>query len=323
MRIPNSSREKNPEWWRKLRREGITATDIGALYAGKKTIAQLYTDKQADRSFDNPYMQWGRYREKKIIQRLMDEIKTVIDCNDDLFAYDADPFFLSTPDGIGSDFIVEVKTIGRKLDRLEEIEAAGGRATKADFAEDNILGYFGQVQTQIFTVPKPICLFVWEYREKRPGVTVPRHPVENIDDLFTPGDWHFVRVDTDEDAINECKRLGAEYRKYVPSEPPKIPHYLWELQGEIESIERSIAVLKSDLELKKNTLNSIVMMSMEPGSVFEYPLGSVRYTVYTSRGKLDTKKLEAEFPGAKAAIDACTSRGKEVTRITVKLRGDE
>ncbi|MDY2979535.1 MAG: hypothetical protein SOR94_05820 [Lawsonella sp.] len=319
MRIANSSREKNPQRWRDLRRDRITATEIGALYSGK-SIPQLYADKHSDNSFDSPYMQWGRYREKKIIQRLMDEIKTVIDSNDDLFSYDDDPFFLSTPDGIGSDFVVEVKTIGRKLDRLEEIEAAGGRATKADFAADNILGYFGQVQTQIFTVPKPLCLFAWEYREKRPGVTIPNHPVENIDDLFTPGEWHFVRVDADDDAIRECKRLGVEYRKYVPSEPPKIPHSLWELQGEIESIERSIAVLQSDLELKKNTLNSIVMMSMEPGSVFEYPLGSVRYTVYTSRGKLDTEKLEEVLPGANAAIKECTRPGKPVTRITVKRR---
>lgn len=319
MRIPNSSREKNPELWRKLRREGITATDIGALYAGKKTIAQLHADKQADRSFDNPYMQWGRLREPEILRWLQDEIETVIEPNDDLFAYDADPFFLSTPDGIGPDFVVEVKTIGRGLPRLEAAEDAGAHATESDFAADEVLNFFGQVHQQMLSAPKPLCLLAWEYRELRPGVEVPKGPVEDVDALFTPGEKHFVRIDPDGAAKARCLEFGYQYKEYRPV-APYLSADVWDLQDEIEGIERDIKSLRAVLEEKKNTLKARVTVAMKPGECFEYPLGTVRYTEYASRGSLDTEKLEEVLPGANAAIKECTRPGKPVTRITVKRR---
>lgn len=319
MRIPNSSREKNPELWRKLRREGITATDIGALYAGKKTIAQLYTDKHSDRSFDNPYMQWGRLREPEILRWLQDEIETVIEPNDDLFAYDADPFFLSTPDGIGPDFVVEVKTIGRGLPRLEAAEAAGAHATEADFEDDGILNYFGQIQQQMLSAPRPLCIFVWEYRENRLGAVIPRRVVDDVDDLFMPGEKHFVCVDLSGVAKARCLESGYQYKEYRPI-APYLSADVWDLQDEIEGIERDIKSLRAVLEEKKNTLKARVTVAMKPGECFEYPLGTVRYTEYASRGSLDTEKLEEVLPGANAAIKECTRPGKPVTRITVKRR---
>ena len=64
MIIKDSDRETCLDRWFEIRRGGLTATEAGAIAAGKRAIGGVWADKKSGKNVpSNPFMEWGNIME--------------------------------------------------------------------------------------------------------------------------------------------------------------------------------------------------------------------------------------------------------------------
>lgn len=175
--VPVSS--DNKEAWLEARLNGVTATEAGKIAASGKSREKLLKAKAQgiiDELTTNSYMLHGSAREEHIstyIANLYD-----IEHNTYLYAGE-NQHYLATPDGIGEDFVVEIKTSIKPLESL-------------------LAQYNNQMQWQMFVMNVDRVLFVveqhknfeplhiredWVYRDDNKILTLKNHADLFIEEL--------------------------------------------------------------------------------------------------------------------------------------------
>lgn len=293
MIIPNSDRETFPDRWLEIRRWGLTATEAGAIAAGKKTIGGVWADKKSGKKVpSNPFMEWGNIMEPHILDWLRMELdNATIVANSHIVAGDDDQRCLATPDGFTHGAVVECKTTGADWDSL--IAADPLRAE--DFRKLGILHYFYQCQWQMLVCDVDECFFAWNVRETAPLVeqkgmafSVGGEPVRDPRLIFLPGEFHCVLVERDEGAIEKLLRVRDDFFFYEEPGESSIPVEAIELMRESNRLKvRAEMLRKRALELVEPVLEAGDRVSGEWGSV---SCSERRVS------RLDSKALAADLP---------------------------
>lgn len=151
--IPVSS-ETDKTVWLQYRNKGVTATDINKIISPTLKLSSqrkklLENKRQAITHIDsentiNSYMAHGNTREPIIVDWASD--KFGITGNGFLFHNQNNLQHLATPDGLGDDFVVEIKTSIKTLSEVKQ-------------------GYMNQIQWQLHVMNVPKCLFLVEQHE--------------------------------------------------------------------------------------------------------------------------------------------------------------
>ena len=293
MIIKDSDRETHLERWLEIRRGGLTATEAGAIAAGKKTIGGVWADKKSGKKVpSNPFMEWGNIMEPHILDWLRMELdnQTIV-ANSHIVAWDEDPRCLATPDGFTHGAVVECKTTGADWDSL--IAADPLRAE--DFRKLGILHYFYQCQWQMLICDVDECFFAWNVRETVPFVeqkgmsfSVDGEPVRALNRIFMPGEFHCVLVERDVEAIEKLLQVRDDFFAYGESSEPYILTEAIELMRESNRLKVQAEMLrKRALELVEPVLGAGDRVSGEWGSV---SCSERRVS------RLDSKALAADLP---------------------------
>ena len=293
MIIKDSDRETHLERWLEIRRGGLTATEAGAIAAGKKTIGGVWADKKSGKKVpSNPFMEWGNIMEPRILDWLRMELdnQTIV-ANSHIVAWDDDPRCLATPDGFTHGAVVECKTTGADWDSL--IAADPLRAE--EFRKLGILHYFYQCQWQMLICDVDECFFAWNVRETAPfveqkGVTfsVDGEPVRALNRIFMPGEFHCVLVERDVEAVEKLLQVRDDFFAYEESDGPSIPAEAIELMRESNRLKARAEMLrKRALELVEPVLNAGDRVSGVWGSVSCSERRSSRF---------DTKRFKVDHP---------------------------
>lgn len=293
MIIKDSDRETHLERWLEIRRGGLTATEAGAIAAGKRTIGGVWADKKSGKSVpSNKFMEWGNIMEPRILDWLRMELDNQkIVANSHIVAWDEDPRCLATPDGFTHGAVVECKTTGADWDSLVAADPL-----RADvFRELGILHYFYQCQWQMMTCDLDECFFAWNVRETAPLVEqkgmsfrVDGEPVRALNRIFMPGEFHCVLVERDAGAIEKLLRVRDDFFAYGESSEPYILTEAIELVRESNRLKVQAEMLrKRALELVEPVLMAGDRVSGEWGSV---SCSERRVS------RLDSKALAADLP---------------------------
>ena len=293
MIIKDSDRETCLDRWFEIRRGGLTATEAGAIAAGRRTIGGVWADKKSGKNVpSNPFMEWGNIMESRILDWLRMELdnQTIV-ANSHIVAWDDDQRCLATPDGFTHGAVVECKTTGADWGSL--IAADPLRAE--DFRELGILHYFYQCQWQMLVCDVDECFFAWNVRETAPlveqkGLTfsINGELVRDPSLIFMPGDFHCVLVECDADAVEKLLRVRDDFFAYGESGDPSIPDEAVELMRESNRLKARAEMLrKHALELVKPVLKAGDRVSGEWGSV---SCSERRVS------RLDGKALAADLP---------------------------
>lgn len=293
MIIKDSDRETHLERWLEIRRGGLTATEAGAIAAGKRTIGGVWADKKSGKSVpSNKFMEWGNIMEPRILDWLRMELDNQkIVANSHIVAWDEDPRCLATPDGFTHGAVVECKTTGADWDSL--IAADPLRAE--EFRKLGILHYFYQCQWQMLICDVDECFFAWNVRETAPFVEqrgmsfrVDGEPVRALNRIFMPGEFHCVLVERDVEAIEKLLRVRDDFFAYGESSEPYILTEAIELVRESNRLKVQAEMLrKRALELVEPVLMAGDRVSGEWGSV---SCSERRVS------RLDSKALAADLP---------------------------
>lgn len=293
MIIKDSDRETHLERWLEIRRGGLTATEAGAIAAGKKTIGGVWADKKSGKKVpSNPFMEWGNMMEPHILDWLRMELdNTTVVANSHIVAWDDDQRCLATPDGFTHGAVVECKTTGADWDSL----IAADPLCADVFRELGILHYFYQCQWQMLICDVDECFFAWNVRETAPfveqkGVTfsVDGEPVRDPNLIFIPGEFHCVLVERDVEAIEKLLQVRDDFFAYEESDGPSIPAEAIELMRESNRLKARAEMLrKRALELVEPVLNAGDRVSGVWGSV---SCSERRVS------RLDSKALAADLP---------------------------
>lgn len=293
MIIKDSDRETHLERWLEIRRGGLTATEAGAIAAGKRTIGGVWADKKSGKSVpSNKFMEWGNMMEPRILDWLRMELdnQTIV-ANSHIVAWDDDQRCLATPDGFTHGAVVECKTTGADWDSL----VAADPLRAEDFRELGILHYFYQCQWQMMTCDLDECFFAWNVRETAPLVeqrgmsfSVDGEPVRALNRIFMPGEFHCVLVERDVEAIEKLLRVRDDFFAYGESSEPYILTEAIELMRESNRLKARAEMLrKRALELVEPVLGAGDRVSGEWGSV---SCSERRVS------RLDSKALAADLP---------------------------
>lgn len=293
MIIKDSDRETHLERWLEIRRGGLTATEAGAIAAGKKTIGGVWADKKSGKKVpSNPFMEWGNMMEPHILDWLRMELdNTTVVANSHIVAWDDDQRCLATPDGFTHGAVVECKTTGADWDSL--IAADPLRAE--DFRKLGILHYFYQCQWQMLICDVDECFFAWNVRETAPLVeqkgmafSTGGEPVRDPRSIFLPGEFHCVLVERDAGAIEKLLRVRDDFFFYEEPGESSIPSEAIELMRESNRLKVQAEMLrKRALELVEPVLGAGDRVSGEWGSV---SCSERRVS------RLDSKALAADLP---------------------------
>lgn len=293
MIIKDSDRETHLERWLEIRRGGLTATEAGAIAAGKKTIGGVWADKKSGKKVpSNPFMEWGNMMEPHILDWLRMELdNTTVVANSHIVAWDDDQRCLATPDGFTHGAVVECKTTGADWDSL--IAADPLRAE--DFRKLGILNYFYQCQWQMLICDVDECFFAWNVRETAPFVeqkgmafSTGGEPVRDPRSIFLPGEFHCVLVERDAGAIEKLLRVRDDFFFYEEPGESSIPSEAIELMRESNRLKVQAEMLrKRALELVEPVLGAGDRVSGEWGSV---SCSERRVS------RLDSKALAADLP---------------------------
>lgn len=293
MIIKDSDRETHLERWLEIRRGGLTATEAGAIAAGKKTIGGVWADKKSGKKVpSNPFMEWGNMMEPHILDWLRMELdNTTVVANSHIVAWDDDQRCLATPDGFTHGAVVECKTTGADWDSL----IAADPLCADVFRELGILHYFYQCQWQMLICDVDECFFAWNVRETAPfveqkGVTfsVDGEPVRDPNLIFIPGEFHCVLVERDVEAIEKLLQVRDDFFAYEESDGPSIPAEAIELMRESNRLKARAEMLrKRALELVEPVLNAGDRVSGVWGSVSCSERRSSRF---------DTKRFKVDHP---------------------------
>lgn len=293
MIIKDSDRETHLERWLEIRRGGLTATEAGAIAAGKRTIGGVWADKKSGKSVpSNKFMEWGNMMEPRILDWLRMELdnQTIV-ANSHIVAWDEDPRCLATPDGFTHGAVVECKTTGADWDSLVAADPL-----RADvFRELGILHYFYQCQWQMLICDVDECFFAWNVRETAPLVEqkgmsfrVDGELVRALNRIFMPGEFHCVLVERDAGAIEKLLRVRDDFFAYGESSEPYILTEAIELVRESNRLKVQAEMLrKRALELVEPVLMAGDRVSGEWGSV---SCSERRVS------RLDSKALAADLP---------------------------
>lgn len=293
MIIKDSDRETHLERWLEIRRGGLTATEAGAIAAGKRTIGGVWADKKSGKSVpSNKFMEWGNIMEPRILDWLRMELdnQTIV-ANSHIVAWDDDPRCLATPDGFTHGAVVECKTTGADWDGL----VVADPLCAGVFRELGILHYFYQCQWQMLICDVDECFFAWNVRETAPfveqkGVTfsVDGEPVRDPNLIFIPGEFHCVLVERDVEAVEKLLQVRDDFFAYEESDGPSIPAEAVELMRESNRLKARAEMLrKRALELVEPVLGTGDRVSGEWGSVSCSERRSSRF---------DSKALAADLP---------------------------
>lgn len=293
MIIKDSDRETHLERWLEIRRGGLTATEAGAIAAGKRTIGGVWADKKSGRRVpSNPFMEWGNIMEPRILDWLRMELdnQTIV-ANSHIVAWDDDKRCLATPDGFTHGAVVECKTTGADWDSL----VAADPLRADDFRKLGILHYFYQCQWQMLICDVDECFFAWNVRETAPFVEqegmsfrVDGEPVRALNRIFMPGEFHCVLVERDEGAIEKLLQVRDDFFTYEESDEPSISSEAIELMRESNRLKAQAEMLrKRALELVEPVLEAGDRVSGEWGSVSCSERKTTRF---------DTNKLKFEHP---------------------------
>lgn len=293
MIIKDSDRETHLERWLEIRRGGLTATEAGAIAAGKRTIGGVWADKKSGKSVpSNKFMEWGNMMEPRILDWLRMELdnQTIV-ANSHIVAWDEDPRCLATPDGFTHGAVVECKTTGADWDSLVAADPL-----RADvFRELGILHYFYQCQWQMLICDVDECFFAWNVRETAPLVEqkgmsfrVDGEPVRALNRIFMSGEFHCVLVERDAGAIEKLLRVRDDFFAYGESSEPYILTEAIDLVRESNRLKVQAEMLrKRALELVEPVLGTGDRVSGEWGSV---SCSERRVS------RLDSKALAADLP---------------------------
>lgn len=293
MRIKDSDRETHLERWLEIRRGGLTATEAGAIAAGKKTIGGVWADKKSGKKVpSNPFMEWGNIMEPRILDWLRMELdnQTIV-ANSSIVAWDDDQRCLATPDGFTHGAVVECKTTGADWSSLVSADPLCAE----DFRKLGILHYFYQCQWQMLICDVDECFFAWNVRETAPFVeqkgmafSVDGEPVRDPNLIFMPGEFHCVLVERDVEAIEKLLRVRDDFFAYAESGEPSIPAEAIELMRESNRLKAQAEMLrKRALEIVEPVLGTGDRVSGEWGSV---SCSERRVS------RLDSKALAADLP---------------------------
>lgn len=144
--LGNPVSSDNKEAWLEARLNGVTATEAGKIAANGSSRNKLLEAKLngvIDDVTTNPYMIHGSEREASI----SDYITLQYNSQHNTYLYHGDSVhYLATPDGIGEDFVVEIKTSIKPLNTL-------------------LAQYNNQMQWQMFVMNVEKVLFVVEQHE--------------------------------------------------------------------------------------------------------------------------------------------------------------
>nr|DAH77160.1 MAG TPA: Exonuclease [Caudoviricetes sp.] len=293
MIIKDSDRETHLERWLEIRRGGLTATEAGAIAAGKRTIGSVWADKKSGKKVpSNPFMEWGNMMEPRILDWLRMELdnQTIV-ANSHIVAWDDDQRCLATPDGFTHGAVVECKTTGADWDGLVVADPLCADV----FRELGILHYFYQCQWQMLICDVDECFFAWNVRETAPFVeqkgmtfSVDGEPVRDPNLIFIPGEFHCVLVERDVEAVEKLLQVRDDFFAYEESDGPSIPAEAVELMRESNRLKARAEMLrKRALELVEPVLNAGDRVSGEWGSV---SCSERRVS------RLDSKALAADLP---------------------------
>ena len=293
MIIKDSDRETHLERWLEIRRGGLTATEAGAIAAGKRTIGSVWADKKSGKKVpSNPFMEWGNMMEPHILDWLRMELdnQTIV-ANSHIVAWDDGQRCLATPDGFTHGAVVECKTTGADWDGLVVADPLCADV----FRELGILHYFYQCQWQMLICDVDECFFAWNVRETAPFVeqkgmtfSVDGEPVRDPNLIFIPGEFHCVLVERDVEAVEKLLQVRDDFFAYEESDGPSIPAEAVELMRESNRLKARAEMLrKRALELVEPVLNAGDRVSGEWGSV---SCSERRVS------RLDSKALAADLP---------------------------
>ena len=293
MIIKDSDRETHLERWLEVRRWGLTATEAGAIAAGKRTIGGVWADKKSGKKVpSNPFMEWGNMMEPHILDWLRTELdNATVVANSHIVAGDDDPRCLATPDGFTHGAVVECKTTGADWGSL--VSADPLRAE--EFHKLGILHYFYQCQWQMLVCDVDECFFAWNVRETAPlveqnGVTfsVGGEPVRDPNLIFIPGEFHCVLVERDAEAIEKLLRVRDNFFFYEDPGESSIPSEAIELMRESNR-------LKARAEMLRKRALELVEPMLEAGDSVSGEWGSVSCSERRV-SRLDSKALAADLP---------------------------
>lgn len=313
MIIKDSDRETHLERWLEIRRGGLTATEAGAIAAGKRTIGGVWADKKSGKSVpSNKFMEWGNIMEPRILDWLRMELDNQkIVANSHIVAWDDDQRCLATPDGFTHGAVVECKTTGADWDSL--VSADPLRAE--DFRELGILHYFYQCQWQMLVCDVDECFFAWNVREAAPfveqkGVTfsVDGEPVHDPNLIFMPGEFHCVLIERDEGAIEKLLRVRDDFFFYEDPGESAIP-------GEAIELMRESNRLKAQAEMLRKRALELVEPMLEAGERVSGEWGSVSCSERRS-SRFDTKRFKVDHPDM--IDDYMTEAVSKQIRFTLK-----
>lgn len=301
MIIKDSDRETHLERWLEIRRNGLTATEVGQIASGKASVAEIVERKQRGYTVpSNPFMEWGNIMEPHILAWLRMKMDNIpVDANSHIVEWDEDPFCLSTPDGFMEGAVVECKTTGHHWEPLQDDSLPMVERFKAC----KILHYFYQCQWQMLTCDLDECVFAWNVRELAPLVEyrlvddgerrVRKFFIggEEVDDpkrLFTPGEFYYITIERDAEACDLLLSIRDEVKHYDESARQLVfddAADMMRLARKFESIAKCCRA--NAIELVTPLLRAGEKVSGEWGSVSCSERKTTRF---------DTNKLKFEHP---------------------------
>jgi putative phage-type endonuclease len=168
--------------WLKLRQTGLTASEINTIVTSKgepstqaaKLIEKKMIIAEEDR-MTGMYAHHGHEREPVIAQWVTDNFGA--NPNKFIFQSKANPQFLATPDGLGEDFVVEIKTSKKTLEEMEST-------------------YMKQMQWQMYVMGYDKALFVVEQHEDLIPIGITHKWIkrdnEMINNIIVPNATKFI-----------------------------------------------------------------------------------------------------------------------------------
>lgn len=301
MIIKDSDRETHLERWLEIRRNGLTATEVGQIASGKASVAEIVERKQRGYTVpSNPFMEWGNIMEPHILAWLRMKMDNIpVDANSHIVEWDEDPFCLSTPDGFMEGAVVECKTTGHHWEPLQDDSLPMVERFKAC----KILHYFYQCQWQMLTCDLDECVFAWNVRELAPLVEyrlvddgerrVRKFFIggEEVDDpkrLFTPGEFYYITIERDAEVCERLFDIMLEVKNFDESLPPIIPVKAITFMRMAKRYEARAKELRAEAM-------EIVSPLIKPGEKVSGGWGSVSCSERKTT-RVDTNKLKFEHP---------------------------
>lgn len=295
MIIKDSDRETHLERWLEIRRGGLTATEAGAIAAGKKTIGGVWADKKSGKKVpSNPFMEWGNMMEPHILDWLRMELdNTTVVANSHIVAWDEDTRCLATPDGFTDGAVVECKTTGKDWPMLHGASVLVPMSEC--FKRCGILHYYYQCQWQMLVCDVNTCYFVWNVRKLAPVAvqkglqfTIAGVPVSDPILLFTPGAFDYVVVERDDAVIESLLKYRDDFFSDGAVGDPVVP------DEAIECMRRARALDALARALREKA-NRLVTDVLAPGDKVSGEWGSVSCSERKTT-RVDTNKLKFEHP---------------------------